>query len=332
MEENGVNDNKDLIKDIPEMPRDIIDAIENHHLLIFVGAGLSTLFGYPLWSKFGERLIDHCVKYGAIKRSERSVILNSNFTPKQVVTISYKKLKYKIGEKRAQRLIIKELCPGKTNKINKKLVEEIAGYLVKYNSPILTTNADLSLDSSQPFLNKKKIDNCKGDINCFDYIDLFHIHGSINDFESMVFTSEQYAEAYMPGKSLGKNLENIITDDKTILFIGYSLSEFELLRYFLKPHKEGKYNHYILGGYLKYEDIKYELEKEYYNTLGIELLYYSREKKDYMALVDVLKKWNDDVENRTLAHMIVPNRIKEAFIKSPSPESIEFIKENLKNE
>ncbi len=323
--------NEKTYKAIPDIPREIINAIDNHNLLIFVGAGLSALFGYPLWSEFGKKLLDHCVELEAIERSEKNVILNSNFTPMQVVSIAYKKLKDKIGEKKAQKIIIRDLKP-KAKKKYSDLVEEIANYLVKYNSPILTTNADLSLDSSKPFQRKKIINNCKCEIKSFDYIDLFHIHGSIKDFESMVFTSKQYAEAYMPGRSLGKNLDEIITNDKIILFIGYSLSEFELLRYFLKPHNDGKINHYILNGYLKCEDIKYELEDDYYNTLGIKVLYFSREKNDYMALVDVLKSWNDDVENKTLSHMVVPNQIKNAFTRIPTSESIEFIKENLKNE
>ena len=66
-----------LIPEIPSMPDEIINAIDNNKLLLFVGAGVSKLFGYPLWSELGRKLADKAVESGVITRSQKEVLFSN---------------------------------------------------------------------------------------------------------------------------------------------------------------------------------------------------------------------------------------------------------------
>ncbi len=267
---------------IPNMPDEIKRAIDTNSLYIFVGAGVSRLYGYPSWDQMGKNLINIAVTKKALSRSEEAVLLNGNFTPMQFVTIAFNKLQKKLGKEEAEKLVISELSLDKQkDPANLRKVNTISKLLSKYNSVILTTNADLSLDTSKPYKDKAIVSDFKLWDRNEDYVKIFHLHGSINNFESMVFTSQQYASAYMADADFGKNLLQLFgRGDKTVLFIGYGVNEFELIRYFLKttttPERPSMF---MLNGYLKKDTLKYEFDKEYYRTLGIEVLYYSLEKR-----------------------------------------------------
>ena len=217
------------------------------------------------------------------------------------------------------------------SKENLSKVNVISNLLSKYNSVILTTNADLSLDTSKPYKGKTIIsDFTKRDRN-EDYVKIFHLHGSIDNFDSMVFTSQQYASAYMADADFGKNLLQLFgRGDKTILFIGYGVNEFELIRYFLKTTNTPENpSMFMLNGYLKKDTLKYEFDKEYYRTLGIEVLYYSIEKNGYDALIDVLKKRDKTLTNDTFVSIHFSKTIKKAFSEEPNSKSIKEILSDL---
>ena len=320
---------------MPEIEQEILDAIDEHKLLIFVGAGLSCLFGYPLWGEFGNKLIDECIKQNFLSYSDKKTLNSGHFSPMKIVTIAYKELENNLGKDKAREITIKNLCAKKENK---KLIEEVAILLSHYGAKIITTNADLSLDKTISFSEKQIIDDFikeKIDSNRLYYSDLVHIHGSIKDFNSMVFTSEQYAKAYMPNTFFGENIIDLLKD-KTVLFIGYGVNEFELIKYFLNSNlgdeKSEKKTLFILNGYLDCEEFERKFDEEYYDSIGIKLLPFSRETNDYDALIDVLRKWDEEITGKTLAHLNVSDKIKNAFNCPPNEASEKYVKGALKNE
>lgn len=76
---------------IPQMPIEIINAIDDGNLLLFLGAGVSKLIGYPLWFELGKKLAGQAVDKGLISLSEKEILLGGSFTPMQIVTILSKK-------------------------------------------------------------------------------------------------------------------------------------------------------------------------------------------------------------------------------------------------
>ena len=83
---------------------------------------------------------------------------------------------------------------------------------------------------------------------------------------------------------------------------------------------------FMLDGYLAKDRIKFEFDKEYYESLGIYLLPYSREKNDYGQLLEVLKSWNKDVKTRTFAGSTVKEEaIENITSQMPFDESVEAL-------
>ena len=55
-------DNKKSIEKIPKIRQEIIDAINQNKLVLFIGAGVSALTGLPLWNSLAKEFIDICEK------------------------------------------------------------------------------------------------------------------------------------------------------------------------------------------------------------------------------------------------------------------------------
>lgn len=324
-----IQKNKLPFKIIPDIPDEIIEAIDDKKLLIFIGAGVSKLYGYPLWRELGEKLTRIAVEDDAMTLSEKEVLLTGNFTPMEIVTIASKKLDIK-GKRKGIDYTIDELNAKVIE--NKKISNRIAKYLAAYNAPIITTNADTSLDENKYLMDRYPlIDFLEYNPGPHNNLSLIHLHGCVSNPESMIFTSEQYAKAYRVDSDFGRKLSDLFNDEWVILFLGYGITEFELLRYFLKDKNNEVKRLFMVDGYLEKDSTKYNLDKEYFNSLGIKLLPYSREKNDYLGLIDVLKSWDKDVRKRTLAGSINrKNAIESIISQPPTKEGVKIIEQMVK--
>lgn len=315
----------------PKIDDEIINAVDNKKLLIFIGAGVSKLYGYPLWDELAKKLVERGAKEKLISLSEKEVLLCSNFSSMEIVTIMSHKFDL-VRQGQGVDCIIEELT---SSKINKRLKNRISKYLSNYSAPIITTNADDSLETSKALSDRSVVnDFTKYDPNEHDRLSIIHLHGSIKQKSSMIFTSEQYAKAYTIDEPFGQKLTQLFNDKSwVILFLGYGIHEFELLRYFLKQNSGGSKRLFFLQGYLDKDYIKYELDKEYYLSLGIQLLPFSRERNDYCELIEVLKKWNKEIMTRTFVNSSVKNDNINYFVnRKPTKESIKIIEGMLKND
>lgn len=306
------------------MEQEIIDAIDEGNLLLFLGAGVSKLIGYPLWSELGKKLADQAVRKGLISLSEKAILLGGSFTPMQIVTILSRKFDEDSAGAGIEK-VIDELSINVTE--DSKIALQLAEYISAYNATIVTTNADESLEKQPPLADRMVLKNFrKYDSKKFRKFSIIHLHGSISEPKGMVFTSEEYAKAYTIDDSFGEKLIDLFDYSWTILFIGYSVTEFELLRYFLKFKDDKARRMFILDGYLAKDRIKYEFDVDYYKSLGICLLPYSREKDDYRALLKVLKNWDKDVKTKTMAGSAArANAIDSIISEKPFKESVETI-------
>lgn len=311
----------------PDLDPELIRAIESGTLIIFIGAGISALYGYPIWNELAKKLLNNCERDGKITKSQKAVLLSEAYDAMKQVTIACNKYDdEKGGVDKVVQILGKEPSKEEHKKINL-----IARYLAEYRCPIITTNADLSLDNSPAFKNGLILSSLKEwNHNCDDLC-LIHLHGSITDPENMIFTSQAYASAYrVRNQEFGKKLLELLDVNKTILFIGYGLEEFELIKYFLSDISELP-NRFILKGYLDKDELNKEFDEEYYRTLGIKLIPFSKEKLGYDALIKVLKKWNNTIKTETMAHRRIPQIISKICNSEPTSESIKKL-EGLLNE
>ena len=277
----------------------------------------------------GKRLVNKAVEEKILSNSEKEVLLSSGFTPMQIVTIISKR--FDSAGKRGIEYIVEELSNNKD--INLSIAKQIAKYLSAYNATIVTTNADETLENTKPLNDRKVIKSFVDydDENNRDY-SFIHLHGSISEPENMVFTSEDYAKAYSVERIFGIKLKKLMDYKWTILFVGYGVSEFELIRYFLNDDDSKDRRLFMLDGYLYKDLIKYEFDKEYFKSLGIYLLPYSREKDNYNALINVLKKWDKIVETKTFASTSRKVSIINKIVSNmPTDENVQIIEKLVNN-
>ncbi len=312
---------KEELLDIPEMPESFPDSVLTKEMIIFVGAGVSKLCEFPLWNDLANDLVEHFRKEKFFDYSLENAIRKGNYSPIQKITI----LSNKVGKNGNTDLVSEKICEClKYENCNDEKAKRIASLLFSFNSTIVTTNADQILE-------RNDINNTYNTYNSVEELpsgdiprqSIIHLHGSIAQKETLVFTERQYAIKYYPDKEIGKVLNKILKDNRTILFVGYSLSEFELLKYLIDPDKEKKNKRlFKLEAYYKNEkDTRLKLDEAYYDELGIKLLPYFIDKKGYEALFDVLEDWvnriNDQISPAGLLHL----DIAAAISKKPSVSS-----------
>ncbi len=117
---------------------------------------------------------------------------------------------------------------------------------------------------------------------------LVHLHGVISNKNTLVFTTKQYLERYQERHF--REYLNAVFTRKTVLFIGYGMSEFELLDILIQK-SSSNIQHFILAPYFTYEQPIADAMKEYYSQLGIEQVAYFKDEKGYSFLADILDEW-----------------------------------------
>lgn len=316
---------KEELLNIPEMPESFPDCVMTKEMIIFVGAGVSKLCRFPLWNDLANNLVEHFRKEGFFDFATENAIIKGNYSPVQKITI----LSNKVDKDNKTNLVSEKICEClEYEKCDHDKAKRIANFLFSFNSTIVTTNADQILEKNDANNTYKTYNSVEelpsGDIPRQSII---HLHGSITQKESLVFTERQYAIKYYPDKEIGKVLNKILKNSRTILFVGYSLSEFELLKYLIDPDKEKKNKRlFKLEAYYRNEkDTRLKLDEAYYDELGIKLLPYFIDGKGYETLFDVLEDWiskiNDQISPTGLLHL----DIATAVSKKPSPSSKQLV-------
>jgi len=49
-----------MIYEIPKVPKEIVDAVNNQTLAVFIGAGVSRLIGCMGWDQLATNLVNRC--------------------------------------------------------------------------------------------------------------------------------------------------------------------------------------------------------------------------------------------------------------------------------
>ncbi|GAH50367.1 unnamed protein product, partial [marine sediment metagenome] len=94
----------------------------------------------------------------------------------------------------------------------------------------------------------------------------------------------------------------------TVLFIGSSMSELELLEYLADPERKG---HFILESFWEDSLAYANYMSEYFDTLGVEVVPYAKDIKGYEQLRDVILDWK--------------NKIRSVALPPPTTEGLRII-------
>lgn len=277
--------------EMPDPPHEVFDAIDSNSFFIFIGAGVSRSLGCSSWDDLFFAILDECLSRGWFtptihktykKDRDRKKVLNKC------------KLKFQeFGEIDRYYEIIHDSCKGKEEAINSY---NIYDELKKVPSKYVTTNFDLL------FSNKFHEDSVVYKNDDFNPNDikrevLYQIHGSLKDNDSIVLTTVDYTKKYT-----NQNYQNFLKalfTENLILFLGYGLSEMEILvPLFNNVISERPHENFALRGYSNQTSIFKQDDIAHYSTLGINLISYTTEIKGYNFLFDIIAYWNKEIEKK----------------------------------
>ncbi len=280
------------IDPFPKIPDALRVAATTRQLVPFIGAGVSQLGGCPGWDEFANRALKFFVTHGKLSHAALDQIMG---LPSRV------KLSVALGLESRHSLPIGFADLLQPSTVDRKILgDRVYEDLGKLAKTFVTTNYDDWLDRARvPFYRYEDLSMRNFDVPNA----VFHIHGSVLDSSSMVRTTDEYLVRYASHKiargSDGENpfltfLEKLF-ELKTVLFIGYSLSELEVLEYVLQkkgtpPNRDQfELKHFILQGFFSHQiDLARSL-KEYFATFGVELIPFSRDERDWDQLANVVE-------------------------------------------
>lgn len=295
---------------IPDVPHELREAAQFGKIIPFIGAGLSMLAGSPSWNDLADNALKVLIKRNHLSYSELEQL--RHLSPR--IKLSLAKSLDTRGILNFEQLIMPNIGEKikETGNEAYSYIEGIANSFVttnydswlkykKYQFP-QTTQADITIPERQERTLIYQRENFRIDLlNQEDTV--IQLHGSVKEANSMVMSTQDYLEHYARDT---KNNENpvltFLTDLfrlKTVIFIGYGLDELEILEFIIKKGNSRlnspKPTHYILQGFFSNQaDLASHL-RSYYLTLGIELIPFSRDKRDWNQLIYVLQHLSKEI-------------------------------------
>lgn len=285
----------DPIPDLIKYPR-IRRAKDEGKLVIFVGAGLSALWGCKRWKEMAVVLIEACYARGR-KLSyweKESLITKYASSPRRLITIA----KEILGDDYYAEL--KGAIQPNPNKQTE--MPELFKSLVGFNATYLTTNIDGHLtalfDKGSSHTNPKQFAASLLKPN-----QIVHLHGIIDDPQTLVLTIDEYI-----GRYNDPTFRKFLTDaflDETLcfLFLGYGLDELEIIDFLIEKNKEGQLPFerfvnrlYILLPFFQNELSLLKYETQYFNKFNMTVIPYPIDTNGHDQLYEVISRWRQQFE------------------------------------
>jgi len=285
-------DEKILIPEIPDIPQEIIDAVNDKNLLVFIGAGVSRIVGGPSWEGLAHKLIGACYAEGGDGISYFECEEVKKNSPKKIISIA----KRILGPSH-YREKIKEFLKADSKKLEQYPIYD---YIYKLRAIYLTTNIDDVFDSK---FRETHLKLTPKSLKAEDIqpLMLCHIHGSVKSLEPVILTVGEYLEHYSPEKnSWVEDLLVPLFSRNVVLFIGYGMEEVEVLENLIRQSKSiisRAFKKYILLPFYSANQNVFRHEKNFYKEFNVETIGYSIDKKGYLQLFDVMKHWQEKINN-----------------------------------
>lgn len=278
----------------------IIEAANKNNLVVFVGAGLSRLCGFPSWDKLATSLIDFCTTdpncdFNYEQNDMIKIKIKDN---KELISIAKDILHNTYGgddtyfKKIYEIFNINNICDEESIDNKKRIVDSMN----ILTNRIVTTNVDNLLDENKYVAYDAKSFNDSKKANVHSKI--LHIHGSILNPSTIVFTNKDYLKRYNE-HWFKKAMQDIFINDTeaVILFIGYGLSELQVLDFVVQPDQIEifKKKRFLLQGYYRSEEKLFDVESKFYEQYGITLISYEKDEKSFRKIIDVLEFLKNEV-------------------------------------
>ena len=288
------------LRDTPDVPAEIVEAAVNGELVLFVGAGLSMLCRLPSWTGLADQALKRLVDANVINYWEQEQL--KNLDPKTKLSVATI-----IANQSRVSLNIESLLTGDPR------ASSIYQTLNSLGCVCVTTNYDHLLEPVAPKPAKATASPVvtRATQRVFNPDDIHsglldtpgtvvHLHGSIADPGSMVLTTSDYLALY-DRKNISAFLSHLFAH-KTVLFLGYGLSEAEILEYILRRGEAKKRNNrmrFVLQGYFGEHNALYENLHGYYaESFGVHVIGFNLDHKFYSQQEDIFQLWASKIDVR----------------------------------
>lgn len=310
-----------------DFPKGIFDAAQNGELVLFVGAGVSSLLGCPSWQELSSRILEKLRIVGGLNYADLDAL--SNLDLKKQISIAKS-----IAKKREISLNFEELLsPDKSPDAE---MRDLYRAIFEINSVIVTTNYDRFLDeicqrsgivisseeppmSQPPAATKGKIFFKKEDLTVAKLHEpgtILHLHGSVSDAESMVLTTSDYILHYQ--NAYIRDFLKALFETKVVLFIGYGLGEEEILEYALRKRElqtgKGKEDrHFWLYPLLTRNNLSCTHLRNYFSeNFGVQIVEYCIDQNGHEQLGEIIKDLANQLQGK-VKKPVFSKEIKDAL-------------------
>lgn len=284
----------ELVPDLKKLPH-IYGAHKNEKLVIFVGAGMSALWGCKRWKDMAIALIDSCYERGNIDYWARETLLTKySGSPRKLITIAKSILNDNYLEELKKTLQLAHEQKAK--------VPDLFNNLFSLQAAYITTNID---DHFSSLFDKGSvyIEPSKFSLAVLKPKNVIHLHGVIHNPSSLAMTVDEYIDRYQD-KNFRGFLEEAFFDDKyCFLFIGYGVDEMEIIDFMIQRYSKGVkslrgflHRFYILLPFFHNEEPLFKYEQLYFDQINMTVIPYSINAKGYYQIDEVLSSWRKAFE------------------------------------
>ena len=277
----------------------LFQAVKEEKLIVFIGAGVSRLTGCKGWDELGIALTQKCRENELFTHAEEEHLKKEAiYNPRKVISICFQRCKMKENLNAYYDSIRESIRINKPEEL--KIYRQINELKAK---SYITTNIDRGIKQFNPDATRQQIYDCTGlgfrrDLNRKRNIlrdgNVFYLHGTEDNMNDTIFSVDKYLEFYQRSYILKFLKEKVFSDDNVILFIGYGLSEWEILEHIFRTtkHNQSKFHeYYVLSPIFSSEITKHHLDSTYFKDyFGISTLPYFLDHEGYKQLFVVLEK------------------------------------------
>lgn len=278
------------LREVPDLPDEIVHAALDGNLVLFVGAGTSRLLGLPSWEGMAFQQLKYLRTKGAINYSELEQL--GTLDPKKQLSIARE-----IADDNELKL---DLTLGLTvhseNNSIYKSINDVGCVCVttNYDELLAPRYTDKEDGSETPALVNRIYR--KNDF-LVTHLDtpgtVIHLHGAVCDQASMIVTTRDYLEHY--DDRFVQSFLGDLFERKTVLFIGYGLEEAEILEHVLRRGRVGdsqERKRFALQGYYLSQKPLYEKLHGYYRkSFGVHVIGFVRDHKNYEQQEAIFDDW-----------------------------------------
>lgn len=279
----------ELVPDLKKLHH-IRGAHKDEKLVIFVGAGMSALWGCKRWKDMGAVLIDACYERGTIDYWARETLLAKYAaSPRKLITIAKGILGNNYLEVLRKSL---QFLPEWKAKL-----PNLFNNLFALNAIYVTTNID---DIFSSLFDKDKVHFDPNNFNSptLKPQNIIHLHGVIHSPNSLVLTIDEYVARYQDN-NFRKFLEYIFFNEEyCFLFVGYGVDEMEIIDFMIEKYSRGHRSlqgfinrFYILLPFFQTEELLLKYEELYFQQIHMSVIPYSINARGYDQLDGVMENW-----------------------------------------